>query len=120
MNTLVGTLLQARYDDGRVVTFEPCANHEIAVRIDDGEPLFFDALDLLRAVSTVTLDHVYGASPTDERPTDPLAAAALDHQQRGRQDGTWGCACGWIQDKPHREHVADMAAAATTHPETGA
>lgn len=40
------------------------------------------------------------------------AAAAYAHQQEGRPDGSWGCRCGWEQDKPHAEHVADMAAAA--------
>ena len=47
-----------------------------------------------------------------------LARAAAEqaigdaHVQGGRPDGTWGCGCGWVQDKPHREHVADMLAAA--------
>ncbi|MDN5918990.1 MAG: hypothetical protein L0I76_28505 [Pseudonocardia sp.] len=30
------------------------------------------------------------------------------HQQGPRADGTWGCTCGWVQDRPHREHLADM------------
>lgn len=42
------------------------------------------------------------------------------HQQVGRADGTWGCRCGWVQDKPHREHVADMVAAAAATPPTTA
>lgn len=35
--------------------------------------------------------------------------ATDEHRQGPRPDGTWGCACGWEQDKPHREHAADMA-----------
>ena len=38
----------------------------------------------------------------------PEITAAAWHRQGPRQDGTWGCACGWQQDKPHREHIADM------------
>lgn len=46
-----------------------------------------------------------------------LLAVAEQHTQGGRDDGTWGCACGWQQDKPHRDHMADMVAAATpTYP----
>lgn len=33
------------------------------------------------------------------------------HRQGPRPDGSWGCACGWEQDKPHREHVAELIAA---------
>ncbi|QJY46684.1 hypothetical protein [Pseudonocardia broussonetiae] len=34
------------------------------------------------------------------------------HRQGPRADGSWGCACGWEQDKPHHEHLADMLAPA--------
>lgn len=36
------------------------------------------------------------------------ADAAEVHVQRGRPDGTWGCVCGWVQDRPHAEHVAEV------------
>ena len=61
---LCGARVAARYDDPRSLVVEPCANYEVSVRVDGAEPLFFDALDLLRAVSTVALDLVYGPSPT--------------------------------------------------------
>lgn len=35
-----------------------------------------------------------------------------EHHQMPRSDGSWGCRCGWEQDKPHAEHVAEMVAAA--------
>jgi hypothetical protein len=44
---------------------------------------------------------------TSEEPSQPVTN---EHTQGPRPDGTWGCACGWVQDKPHAEHVADMAA----------
>ena len=31
---------------------------------------------------------------------------AAHHRQIGREDGSWGCRCGWQQDAPHAEHVA--------------
>jgi hypothetical protein len=43
----------------------------------------------------------------------------LAHRQGGRADGTWGCACGWVQDKPYAEHVADMLAAAANLKSSG-
>lgn len=115
MKGAIGEVLVARYEDDevRTVSIEPCVNHEIVLTIDGAPPVFLDALDLLRAVSEVALNAVYGPSPTDQPPDDPLALAALQHRQRGRQDGSWGCACGWDQDKPHREHVAEMAALAS-------
>lgn len=57
--------LRARYDDGRLIRIEPCINHEVAVTIGYQSPVFMDGLDLLRAVSSVVLDELYGPSPTD-------------------------------------------------------
>lgn len=45
-----------------------------------------------------------------DRPSRPSVADW--HRQGPRMDGTWGCACGWVQDKAHAEHVADMVARA--------
>jgi len=47
---------------------------------------------------------------------DQVMAVWMAHRQGPRGDGTWGCACGWVQDKPHAEHVADMVAATLTAP----
>lgn len=47
-----------------------------------------------------------------------MSAAANLHVQGGRGDGTWGClGCDWVQDKPHADHVADMAATEGVAPE---
>jgi hypothetical protein len=35
-------------------------------------------------------------------------AAVFAHRLTGRPDGSFGCACGWKQDKPHAEHLADV------------
>lgn len=61
----LGETLRARYDDDRRITITQECNHEIAVRIGNQEPAYFDALDLLRAVSRVALDQVWGPSPTE-------------------------------------------------------
>lgn len=110
MKTLLGTALQGRYDDERLIEFEPCVNNEITLRMGDAEVMFVDALDLLRAVSEVAF-LVHGPSATDQEPTDPAALARLQHRHRAHVAG-WACSCGWEQDKPHAEHVADMVRAA--------
>lgn len=65
--------LPSRYDDDpedrRHVTFQPCVNNEIALRVTGREPLFFDAIDLLRIVSAAVLDGVYGYSEQRGDPT---------------------------------------------------
>lgn len=43
---------------------------------------------------------------------EPIAAVRALHRQGPRPDGSYGCRCGWVQDKPHRAHVADMEKAA--------
>ncbi len=63
------TSVQGRYDDPRLVTVGACVNHEIALTVGGQDSVFVDALDLLRVVSHVALDLVYGPSPTEaERP----------------------------------------------------
>lgn len=58
--------VHGRYqDEPTPIIFTPHINHEIAVTIGDGEPEFVDALDLLRVVSHVALELVYGPSPTE-------------------------------------------------------
>jgi hypothetical protein len=68
---MLGARLTGRYDDDRAFTVEGCVNYEVAVTLGGSEPLFVDALDLLRVVSHVVLDLVYGPSPTadDEVPS---------------------------------------------------
>jgi hypothetical protein len=56
--------LKARYDDDRVLTIEGSQNHEVSLRLANQEPIFLDGLDLLRIVSSVVLDGLYGPSPT--------------------------------------------------------
>jgi len=77
---LCGERVAARYDDPRSLVIEPSQNYEVSVRVDGAEPLFFDALDLLRAVSTVALDLVYGPSPTQ------IAAAADIHDMTDTEE----------------------------------
>lgn len=48
----------------------------------------------------------------EKTPDGREAIARGMHHQMPRADGSWGCRCGWEQDKPHAEHVADMVAAA--------
>jgi len=31
-----------------------------------------------------------------------------EHRQVPRSDGTWGCLCGWVQDRPHERHVESL------------
>ncbi len=59
------TSVKARYDDSRLVTVGACVNHEIVLTVGQQDPVFVDALDLLRVVSHVALDLVYGPSPTE-------------------------------------------------------
>jgi hypothetical protein len=42
--------LVGRYDDGRTLYVDPSSNYELAVRVGDGEPMFFPADDLLALV----------------------------------------------------------------------
>jgi hypothetical protein len=65
-----GAGLTGRYDDARALTIEASTNHEVAVTIGHSDPMFLDALDLLRVVSHVALDLVYGPSPPGEWLTD--------------------------------------------------
>lgn len=60
-----GWTLQARYDDDRLLHVEPSNNHEVIVKIGNQEPVFVDGLDLLRVVSRIVLDALYGPSPTE-------------------------------------------------------
>ena len=60
-----GMSLRARYDDDRPILIVPSHNYEITLQIGDQPPVFVDALDLLRVVSHVALDLVYGPSPTE-------------------------------------------------------
>ena len=60
-----GMSLRARYDDDRPILIVPSHNYEITLQIGDQPPVFVDALDLLRVVSHVALDLVYGLSPTE-------------------------------------------------------
>lgn len=65
------TSVQGRYDDPRLVTVGSGVNHEIVLTIGQHEPVYVDALDLLRVVSHVALNLVYGPSPTEvERQAD--------------------------------------------------
>lgn len=59
------------------------------------------------AARDLAVDLLQRAEHVDPRTPERVAAY---HQQVGRPDGTWGCRCGWIQDKPHHQHVADMVA----------
>ena len=56
--------LKARYDDDRVLTIEGSQNHEVSLKLANQEPIFLDGLDLLRIVSSVVLDGLYGPSAT--------------------------------------------------------
>lgn len=56
--------LQARYDDDRILTIEGSQNHEVSLKLANQEPIFLDGLDLLRIVSSVVLDGLYGPSST--------------------------------------------------------
>lgn len=56
--------LHGRYDDDRTITITPSINDEVVVQIGNQEPVFLDALDLLRIVSDVVLNMVYDPSPT--------------------------------------------------------
>jgi hypothetical protein len=60
-----GWTLQARYDDERLLHVEPSHNHEVSIKIGDQEAVFVDGLDLLRVVSKVVLEGLYGPSPTE-------------------------------------------------------
>jgi len=60
-----GMSLRARYDDDRPILIVPCHNHEISLQIGGQDQVFVDALDLLRVVSHVALNLVYGPSPTE-------------------------------------------------------
>lgn len=60
-----GWTLQARYDDDRLLHIEPSHNHEVLVKIGDTGEVFVDGLDLLRVVSRIVLDGLYGPSPTE-------------------------------------------------------
>jgi len=64
----VSEKLPGRYDDPRSVTIEASMNHEVAVKVGNQEPVFLDGLDLLRAVSVVVLDGLYGPSDTAAKP----------------------------------------------------
>ena len=44
---------------------EPGINHEVTVILGNQEPMFLDGLDLLRIVSYVVLNLLYGPSPTE-------------------------------------------------------
>lgn len=60
-----GEQLKGRYDDDdRSITIEGGVNHEVTLRIENQEPMFLDGLDLLRLVSYVVLDLLYGPSST--------------------------------------------------------
>lgn len=81
------------------------------------DPKAGEAVERMVAAGVITWDG-RPALPAGDKP-DPAvpagmiaAVTAYAHQQGGRPDGSWGCRCGWEQDKPHAEHVADMAAAA--------
>jgi len=64
-----GISLPGRYDDDRSLTVTPGFNHEITVKIGDQEPIYLDALDLLRAVSEAALgDAGWGWSPDRKEP----------------------------------------------------
>lgn len=70
MNDL-GRHLRGRYDDDRSISIEPSVNNEVGVWVGNQEPVWLDALDLLRLVSDIVLNMVYGPSPTgDYRPID--------------------------------------------------
>lgn len=56
--------LQARYDDDRMLIIEGSQNHEVSLKLANQEPIFLDGLDLLRVVSSVVLDGLYGPSST--------------------------------------------------------
>lgn len=58
--------LPGRYDDGRKFKVEPSHNYEVAVRIGNQGPIWLDGVDLLRLVSHVVLDMLYGPSPTED------------------------------------------------------
>ena len=62
------TSLLGRYEDDatRLITFAPGINQEIAIRVGDAEPIYVDALDLLRVTSHVALRLVYPPSPTEQ------------------------------------------------------
>ena len=60
-----GMSLRARYDDDRPILIAPSHNREITLQIGDQDQVFVDALDLLRVVSHVALELVYGPSPTE-------------------------------------------------------
>lgn len=48
----------------RIISFEGSLNREIAVTVTGQEPLYVDALDLLRVVSHTVLELVYPRSAT--------------------------------------------------------
>lgn len=57
--------LTGRYDDDRTITIEGTFNHEVSVKVGNQEPLWLDGLDLLRVVSLVVLEGLYGPSATE-------------------------------------------------------
>lgn len=59
----------------------------------------------------------WGVTALGNRIYTLLAVTEL-HTQGGRADGTWGCRCGWVQDKAHRDHLADMVSTAIATPPT--
>lgn len=61
--------LTGRYDDVRTITIEGSFNHEVSVNVGNQEPVWLDGLDLLRAVSVVVLEGLYGPSPTEGGPS---------------------------------------------------
>jgi len=69
-----GMSLRARYDDDRPILIAPSHNREITLQIGDQDQVFVDALDLLRVVSHVALELVYGPSPTELERVPPGSA----------------------------------------------
>jgi hypothetical protein len=61
--------LQGRYDDDRSLRVEPGINHEVAVRLDNQEPLYLDALDLAFLVNDA-VQVVWGFSEQGDRKPD--------------------------------------------------
>ena len=84
------TSVQARYDDPRLVTVGAGINREIVLTVGSQEPVFVDAIDLLRSSptshSTSCTDRVplrWNGKPKTVSAHDPLTTAAV---YRGRQD----------------------------------